>query len=61
MACSASARSSSGSGAPSGGNPRGQRGAALDPGTYVFICNIVDKDTGTSHYYAGMRVGFTVE
>ncbi len=34
---------------------------SLDPGTYVFICNIVDKDTGTSHYYAGMRVGFTVE
>jgi len=34
---------------------------SLDPGSYVFICNIVDEDTGDSHYHQGMRVGFTVE
>jgi len=34
---------------------------SLAPGSYVLICNIVDEDTGTSHYHAGMRIGFTVE
>src|SRR5262245_38319694 len=34
---------------------------SLDPGNYVFICNIVDADTGESHYHEGMRVGFTVQ
>jgi len=33
----------------------------LAAGSYVFICNIVDADTGDSHYQQGMRVGFTVE
>jgi uncharacterized cupredoxin-like copper-binding protein len=33
----------------------------LTAGSYVFICNIVDTDTGESHYQQGMRVGFTVE
>ena len=33
----------------------------LAAGSYVFICNIVDTDTGESHYQQGMRVGFTVE
>jgi uncharacterized cupredoxin-like copper-binding protein len=32
----------------------------LAAGSYVFICNIVDTDTGESHYQQGMRVGFTV-
>ena len=33
----------------------------LAAGSYVFICNIVDTETGESHYQQGMRVGFTVE
>jgi uncharacterized cupredoxin-like copper-binding protein len=36
---------------------------SLDPGSYVFICNIVeDEDDETIvHYQQGMRTGFTVE
>jgi hypothetical protein len=34
---------------------------ALDPGSYVLICNIYDEDEQESHYQEGMRTGFTVE
>lgn len=33
----------------------------LEPGPYVFICNIYDKQEKESHYQEGMRLGFTVE
>jgi len=36
----------------------------LDPGSYVFICNIVEEEddgTSESHYQEGMRTSFTVE
>ncbi len=33
----------------------------LEPGPYVFICNIYDKQEKESHYQEGMRTGFTVE
>jgi len=36
---------------------------ALDAGSYVFICNIVEEEGGETivHYQQGMRVAFTVE
>jgi uncharacterized cupredoxin-like copper-binding protein len=35
----------------------------LDAGNYVFICNVVEEEDGTTeaHYEMGMRTGFTVE
>ena len=41
---------------------RTSRTFELDPGSYVFLCNIVEDIEGeeTSHYEKGMRVGFTV-
>lgn len=32
----------------------------LAPGNYVFICNILNEDTGAAHYHEGMRVAFIV-
>jgi hypothetical protein len=34
-----------------------------DPGAYVLICNLKDRDDGpdASHYADGMRIAFTVE
>jgi uncharacterized cupredoxin-like copper-binding protein len=36
---------------------------ALDAGSYVLICNIVEEEEGETiaHYQQGMRTGFTVE
>jgi uncharacterized cupredoxin-like copper-binding protein len=36
---------------------------SLDAGSYVFICNIVEKEGGETiaHYQQGMRVAFTAE
>ena len=36
---------------------------SLQPGSYVFICNIVDEQGGKTiaHYQQGMVAGFTVE
>ena len=33
----------------------------LDPGSYVFVCNIWDPQNGEAHYRLGMRAAFTVE
>jgi uncharacterized cupredoxin-like copper-binding protein len=32
----------------------------LEPGSYVFICNIWDEDEQEAHYQEGMRTSFTV-
>jgi len=36
---------------------------SLEPGSYVFICNIVDEQGGktVAHYQQGMEAAFTVE
>ena len=36
---------------------------ALEAGSYVFVCNILESEGGEtiSHYQQGMRIGFTAE
>ncbi len=34
---------------------------ALDPGSYVLLCNIWSEDEQEAHYEMGMRVAFTVD
>ena len=34
---------------------------ALDPGSYILLCNIWSPDEEEAHYLLGMRVAFTVD
>jgi uncharacterized cupredoxin-like copper-binding protein len=38
----------------------GQLTVTLEPGAYVFICNIYDQTEQEAHYQLGMRTAFTV-